>query len=519
MFVWIAIGYCYNYMHITSVVQGILMEVYVLVSLVITVWPFVDSLLRWKKVYLSVGFYFLSLIVCFVIGSHYEPGKYYKYWGYSFILQPLPDDPEGYMKYEDENMIYYGMSNLKKVYKGVRRRVPDGYGVAILKKGGRIEGLWEYGRFKGVAQGKDGRMNSFVTRANNIWNGVKQFDGEWRRIGHFWSRADSIPKKGTCYYYDGTVFKGTWEEDKSVKKGIRRKGIFFYPSGEVVEGEWIGQTTEPFKIKMKKDGIFYKYSYCYNAIQYVNGKFISQTIGESAHVNREDNMGEVRGEYIGHFKENGKTGYGWFRYTNGRCYKGFFTKGKFNGEGTLYDYNDEVIRTGKWNNEEPMDFCGDEFLSEEWFLNEERSLSKSEREEREWFRKIAENTPPSKRLKTDAFVVPTEPAKSKMKSYRRIHKDTVIVTFEDGTWYRHGGGWADGKRWHGRTEYSNGDLYEGWFKDDKLTGRGTYITSTGHKYKGTFIDGKLNGWGLHYDKNYLVYCGYWKDGKSVPKKK
>ena len=68
-------------------------------------------------------------------------------------------------------------------------------------------------------------------------------------------------------------------------------------------------------------------------------------------------------------------------------------------------------------------------------------------------------------------------------------------------------------------EYTNGDLYEGWFKDDKLTGRGTYITSTGHKYKGTFIDGKLNGWGLHYDKNYLVYCGYWKDGKSVPKKK
>lgn len=68
-------------------------------------------------------------------------------------------------------------------------------------------------------------------------------------------------------------------------------------------------------------------------------------------------------------------------------------------------------------------------------------------------------------------------------------------------------------------DYTNGDLYEGWFKDDKLTGRGTYITSTGHKYKGTFIDGKLNGWGLHYDKNYLVYCGYWKDGKSVPKKK
>lgn len=43
--------------------------------------------------------------------------------------------------------------------------------------------------------------------------------------------------------------------------------------------------------------------------------------------------------------------------------------------------------------------------------------------------------------------------------------------------------------------YSNGDFYEGEWKDNKIHGRGLYIYSNGDKYEGSFVNAMKHGEG------------------------
>ena len=43
--------------------------------------------------------------------------------------------------------------------------------------------------------------------------------------------------------------------------------------------------------------------------------------------------------------------------------------------------------------------------------------------------------------------------------------------------------------------YSNGDFYEGEWKDNKVHGKGVYIYSNGDKYEGSFINAMKHGQG------------------------
>ena len=60
---------------------------------------------------------------------------------------------------------------------------------------------------------------------------------------------------------------------------------------------------------------------------------------------------------------------------------------------------------------------------------------------------------------------------------------------------------------YAKITYSNGDKYEGQFKDDKYHGQGTKIYSNGDKYEGEFKDGKYHGQGTHTLKNGIKFEG------------
>ena len=95
----------------------------------------------------------------------------------------------------------------------------------------------------------------------------------------------------------------------------------------------------------------------------------------------------------------------------------------------------------------------------------------------------------------------------------------------------------------GEVNYSNG-TYNGFFKNDKMHGKGTYTWKTGHKVIGTFYNGNptygtytyigkwkgdkyvgnFNNWnrhgqGTYYYKNGNIYSGEWQSGKKHGKGK
>ncbi len=70
---------------------------------------------------------------------------------------------------------------------------------------------------------------------------------------------------------------------------------------------------------------------------------------------------------------------------------------------------------------------------------------------------------------------------------------------------------GDCKNGSGVLEYSNGDKYEGDFKEGKFQGQGSYIFANGDTYKGAFAEDKFNGKGTYTFANGDVYEGNFKD--------
>ena len=64
----------------------------------------------------------------------------------------------------------------------------------------------------------------------------------------------------------------------------------------------------------------------------------------------------------------------------------------------------------------------------------------------------------------------------------------------------------------GSLTYSDGDKYEGEWKDGQKNGQGTYTWSNGNKYVGEFKDGKKHGQGTFTWSNGRKYVGEFKNG-------
>lgn len=77
---------------------------------------------------------------------------------------------------------------------------------------------------------------------------------------------------------------------------------------------------------------------------------------------------------------------------------------------------------------------------------------------------------------------------------------------------------GDCKAGKGKLEYSNGDKYEGNFKEGKFDGKGKYTFNGGDSYEGDFVQDKFSGKGKYTFSNGDVYEGDFKndlfDGKG-----
>ena len=87
-------------------------------------------------------------------------------------------------------------------------------------------------------------------------------------------------------------------------------------------------------------------------------------------------------------------------------------------------------------------------------------------------------------------------------TYTNTNGDVYEGEFKDGK--------RDGK---GIFKYANGDVYEGGFKDGKKDGEGIYKYANGDVYEGGFQDGEKDGEGIFKYANGDVYKGGYKNGK------
>jgi len=64
---------------------------------------------------------------------------------------------------------------------------------------------------------------------------------------------------------------------------------------------------------------------------------------------------------------------------------------------------------------------------------------------------------------------------------------------------------------YGNLYYNDGSIYQGFFENDKIKGRGRLLQIDRFIYEGDFEDGFFNGYGKLYAINGKKYIGYWKN--------
>ena len=63
----------------------------------------------------------------------------------------------------------------------------------------------------------------------------------------------------------------------------------------------------------------------------------------------------------------------------------------------------------------------------------------------------------------------------------------------------------------GQSNFKNGNIYIGHWKEDKMSGKGTFIWKSGGKYVGELENDNRNGFGKNYFSSGNTYEGQWKD--------
>lgn len=279
---------------------------------------------------------------------------------------------------------------------------------------------------------------------------------------------------GNSDTYSG-LYTGEWD-----KKNERPNGTGTFVMEDVAgtyEGEWVDGVTEGQGTIVWDSGDHYEGEWK-DGMRNGQGTYTS-TEGDGYVYEGEFQNNERSGKgtmtwgkdgettiYEGDFADNWINGYGTCTWPSGAHYEGEWKNGKFNGKGTL-TYADGSVYEG-------------EFVDNE--KNGEGIWTKSDGTV------VTENWIYGKKVET--------------------------LTLEDGTYT---GGVTDGKPdGQGKMEYTNGQVYEGEWKNGVRSGQGRCTWPDGGYYDGEWANDKWNGQGTNYiggSKDVGFYVGGFVDGE------
>jgi hypothetical protein len=175
--------------------------------------------------------------------------------------------------------------------------------------------------------------------------------------------------EGKLEYFDGTLFKGFFQEGKLTKGKVTYKngvvyegefsnlalrpegiGILTYPNGMKVSGKFIdGKISDKVEVKFP-DGRLYDGIFDLNTLQ-PNG-FGTMSMNDGTTLQSNFSQGKMSDKgilnfsngdfYEGDFVNNQRTGQGVYKWKNSRTYKGAFKNGFLNGMGYFVNPDGEV---------------------------------------------------------------------------------------------------------------------------------------------------------------------------------
>ncbi len=191
-------------------------------------------------------------------------------------------------------------------YGELKKKIPNGYGMALYKDGNVYEGNYVNGKRQGYG--------TFT------FNDGERYEGEWHQ--------DQQHGQGTFYFVNNNKYVGLWDHDYQ-----QGHGIMYYSNGDIYDGNW------------EKDFITGKGTYTYkNGDQYI-GQY-NKNIKEGKGIFKFAKGGFYEGEWKND-KPNGK---GVFNFANGDKYTGDIVDGKRHGYGTLKMSNGASYE-GNWSND------------------------------------------------------------------------------------------------------------------------------------------------------------------------
>ncbi len=293
-----------------------------------------------------------------------------------------------------------------------------------------------------------------------------------------WDKKNERPNgTGTFVMEDvAGTYEGEWVD--GVTEG---QGTIVWDSGDHYEGEWKDGMRNGQGTYTSTEGDGYVYE----------GEFQNNERSGKGTMTWETGEGVVY-VYEGEFQNNERSGKGtmtWGKDGETTIYEGDFADNWINGYGTCTwpsgDHYEGEWKNGKFNGKGTMTYAGGSVYEGEFVDNKKNG-------EGIW-------------TKSDGTAV-TE---------NWIYgKKVETLTLEDGTYT---GGVTDGKPdGQGKMEYTNGQVYEGEWKNGVRSGQGRCTWPDGGYYDGEWANDKWNGQGTNYiggSKDVSFYVGGFVDGE------
>ncbi len=293
-----------------------------------------------------------------------------------------------------------------------------------------------------------------------------------------WDKKNERPNgTGTFVMEDvAGTYEGEWVD--GVTEG---QGTIVWDSGDHYEGEWKDGMRNGQGTYTSTEGDGYVYE----------GEFQNNERSGKGTMTWETGEGVVY-VYEGEFQNNERSGKGtmtWGKDGETTIYEGDFADNWINGYGTCTwpsgDHYEGEWKNGKFNGKGTLTYAGGSVYEGEFVDNKKNG-------EGIW-------------TKSDGTAV-TE---------NWIYgKKVETLTLEDGTYT---GGVTDGKPdGQGKMEYTNGQVYEGEWKNGVRSGQGRCTWPDGGYYDGEWANDKWNGQGTNYiggSKDVSFYVGGFVDGE------